>query len=128
MKKPVIIFCFTLMMLLLVFLGEAIISVAFPGYTAKAHLAIPVYFWLIYSVAIITVKQNPTTKEFATFFMAAKAVKIVLSLMVLTVMAFVFRSQAKGVILNFLVYYSLMMIPENIFSLYMKRHTKKDNQ
>ena len=54
--------------------------------------------------------------------MAFKAAKIFLALMLLAILAFVFRSQAMAVIINFLAFSMILLVVETIAMLYMKRH------
>ena len=58
----------------------------------------------------------------AKYFMAFKGVKLFLSLMMLVVLGFAFREQAVGVIINFLVYSTLLLIAETATMLYLKKH------
>ncbi len=111
----------SLIMLLLLLAGKIAMMFLFPDYTAKAHLAVPVYFWLFYTVAIISLPTRLDCKMFARRMLLFKVAKMTVSLFVLFFIALFSESQAKGVIINFLVYYLLLMIPENYCVLSIKK-------
>ena len=113
---------FTVFMIALFLLGEFIVGLFFPEYTSAARYIIPVIYWLLYSAFILVVKFPSGGADMAKYFMAFKGGKLFLSLMMLVVLGFAFREQAVGVIINFLVYSTLLLIAETATMLYLKKH------
>ena len=78
----------------------------------------PLYFWVFYVVSLMLLKG---TDKLANLFMLFKGVKMVVTLMLMFVLAFVFRSHTVELIIYFLVYYMLMLVVESSFLLYIKK-------
>ena len=116
---------FTAVILALAVVEELLVSKFFPAYFMGAQLYVPLYFWLFYTIVIAAVNSSATNAAFAKFFMAVKGIKIILSLIVLFALSFIFRAQAAGIIMTFLVYYSLETLIESVYLLYTKRNTIK---
>ena len=114
---------FTVFMIALFLLGEFIVGQFFPEYTSVARYIIPAFYWVLYSAFILAVKLPSGGADMAKYFMAFKGGKLFLSLMMLVVLGFAFREQAVGVIINFLVYSTLLLIAETATMLYLKKHS-----
>ena len=125
MNKLKLIAIFTAVMSALVVVEEVLVGKFFPAYSMGAQLAVPAYFWLFYTIVIVAVNSSATNAAFAKFFMAVKGIKIILSLIVLFALSFIFRAQAAGIIMTFLVYYSLATLIESVYLLYTKKNTIK---
>ena len=125
MNKLKLISIFTAVILALAVVEELLVSKFFPAYFMGAQLYVPAYFWLFYTIVITAVNNSATNAAFAKFFMAVKGIKIILSLIVLFALSFIFRAQAAGIIMTFLVYYSLATLIESVYLLYTKRNTIK---
>lgn len=123
MNRTKIMLYFTAMMIALFLLGEFITGQFFPGYTSVARYIIPAFYWVLYSVFILVVKFPIDGADMAKYFMAFKGGKLFLSLMMLAVLGFAFRDQAVGVIINFLVCSTLLLIAETAAMLYLKKHS-----
>lgn len=123
MNRTKIMLYFTAMMIALFLLGEFITGQFFPGYTSVARYIIPAFYWVLYSVFILVVKFPIDGADMARYFMAFKGGKLFLSLMMLAVLGFAFRDQAVGVIINFLVCSTLLLIAETATMLYLKKHS-----
>lgn len=123
MNKTKILLCFTAMMIVLFLLGEVLAGLFFPEYTSAARYIIPVFYWVLYSAFILVVKLPLDGADMAKYFMAFKSGKMFLSLMMLAVLGFAFRDQAVGVIINFLVYSTLLLITETAAMLYLKKQS-----
>lgn len=115
--------CFSALILALFVLGEFCIGAFFPEYSSAARYIIPIFYWVLYFVAIIMMRPLDVASA-PKYIMAFKAAKIFLSLMLLAIIAFVFRSQAIGVIVNFLAFSMVMLVAETVAMLYIKRHSK----
>ena len=121
MNKIKAISYFTLLMLVLFLLGELVIKVCFPHYNSVARYIIPLFYWVLYSVPILAVSSKMSATVTPKFIMAFKAVKIFLSLMLLALLAFAFRAQATGVIINFLFFSFVTLFFETVAMLYIKK-------
>ena len=78
----------------------------------------PLYFWVFYVVSLMLLNG---TDKLANLFLLFKGVKMVVTLMLMFVLAFVFRSHTVELIIYFLVYYMLMLVVESSFLLYIKK-------
>ena len=58
------------------------------------------------------------------FFIGVKAVKMFVSLVFVALLAFVFREQLLAIVFNFLLYYLLLLVPESICGMSLKKHIK----
>lgn len=123
MNRTKIMLYFTAMMIALFLMGEFIIGQFFPGYTSVVRYIIPAFYWVLYSAFILVVKLPLDGADMAKYFMAFKGGKLFLSLVMLAVLGFAFRDQAVGVIINFLVYSTLLLIAETAAMLYLKKHS-----
>ena len=122
MNKIKVLLYLSVLILALFLLGELCMAFFFPLYSSAARYIIPLFYWGLYSVAIILVKFPFSGKSAPKYIMAFKAAKIFLALMLLAILAFVFRSQAMAVIINFLAFSMILLVVETIAMLYMKRH------
>lgn len=120
MNKIKVLLYLSVLILALFLLSELCIAFFFPLYSSAARYIIPLFYWGLYSVAIILVKFPFSGKSAPKYIMAFKAAKIFLSLMLLAMLAFVFRSQAMAVIINFLIFSMATLMIETIAMLYMK--------
>lgn len=125
MKKSRIIAVFTLAMLLLATVGEAVAHTVFPAYFSGVQLSVPLFFWLFYATVLSAVDISSLGKNFPKIFLAVKGAKIFLSLLLLFLLSFIFREQAVGIILLFLFYYTALTIAESIFIIYTKKRLGK---
>ena len=115
------------MLLLMTVVGEVLLGVLFPGYAGKAHLAVPLCFLLLYAVPVAVMAQPADAKQFIKQFMVFKSLKLVLSLGALLAMCLLFREQATGVLVTFLIYTFAMMVVENIYMLRLKKKITKND-
>ncbi|MBQ8543251.1 MAG: hypothetical protein IJ436_07250 [Bacteroidaceae bacterium] len=109
----------------MVVIGELFISNCFPQYTFKGHLAIPLYFWLLYLLAAMFVQAPMTAVEYTKFLIGFKALKMFVSMVFITALAFFMREQVVAIVFNFIIYYLLLLVPECLYSIYIKKHIKK---
>ena len=95
----------------------------FPQYCTASMCVIPLFFLVVYSVAftLVLVPGIPM-KAFLSRFSAYKTAKLLLSMAVMLLSAFVFRDDAKQLLIAFLVYYLLMMLPETLYAMYMRKN------
>ena len=115
------------MLLLMTVAGEVLLGVLFPGYAGKAHLAVPVFYLLLYAVPVAVMAQPADAKRFIKQFMVFKSLKMVLSIGALLAMCFLFREQATVVLVIFLIYTFAMMVVENIYVFRLKKRVIKNN-
>ena len=114
------------LLLLMAVAGEVLLGVLFPGYVGKAHLAVPLFFLALYAVPVIFMVQPMDAKRFVKQFMIFKSLKLVLSLGALLAMVFIFKQQAVGVLVNFLIYSFAMLVIENVYVLNLKKKIVKN--
>lgn len=124
-KIKTILILFALLLLMTV-AGEVLLGVLFPGYVGKAHLAVPLFFLLLYAVPVAVMAQPADAKLFIKQFMVFKTLKMILSLGALLAMCFLFREQATGVLVTFLIYTFAMMVVENIYMFDLKKRITKN--
>lgn len=128
MNKRNTILILVALLLLMTIAGELLLAVLFPGYVGKAHLTVPVFFLVLYAVPVVFMTQPVDAKLFIKQFMIFKSLKLVLSLGALLAMAFIFKEQAKGVLVNFLIYTLVMLVIENMYVLKLKKQIVKSTK
>ena len=116
------------MLLLMTVAGEVVLGVLFPEYAGKAHLLVPLFFMALYAVPFAVMAQPADAKQFIRQFMVFKSMKLILSLAALLAMCFIFREQATGVLVTFLIYTFAMMVVENIYVFRLKKRVIKNNR
>lgn len=114
------------MLLLMTVAAEVVLGVLFPGYAGKAHLAVPLFFLVLYAVPVAVMAQPTDAKLFIKQLMVFKSLKMVLSVGALLAMCFIFREQATVVLVNFLIYTLTMMVVENIYIFDLKKKITKN--
>lgn len=118
----------TAIVLVIVLVGEVVMATAFPQYTFKGHLFVPLYFWLFYILASFFVHRPMTALEFTKLLIGFKAVKIFVSMLFITALAFFMRQYVVAIIFNFIIYYLLLLVPECAYCISVKKHIKKRKQ
>ena len=121
MNKTKIILCLGALLLLMAIAGELLLGVIFSGYVGKAHLVVPPFFFVLYAVSIAVAAKPADAKQFVKQYMAFKTMKLMTLLTAMLAFGFLFREQAKGVLVNFLIYSLVMIVVENAFVLYNKK-------
>ena len=127
MNKRKIILILVALLLFMAVAGEVLLGVLFEDYSGKAHLAVPLFFLLLYAVPVAVMAQPADVKLFIKQFMVFKTLKLILSLAALLAMCFIFREQATGVLVTFLIYTFAMMVVENIYVFRLKKRVIKNN-
>ena len=89
------------------------------------QLAVPLYFWVFYSLAIIVMKKPDDAKSFAGMLMAFKSAKMFLSLVVVALLAFLFRESAVVLLFYFLVYSLIMLAVESVYLVKLKKNISR---
>ena len=125
MNKTKIILCLGAILLLMAIVGELLLGVFFPDYVGKAHLVAPPFFFVLYAVSIAVAAKPDDSKHFVKQYMAFKTIKLMTLLAAMLAFGFIFREQAKGVLVNFLVYSLAMIVVENAYVLYNKKRLAK---
>ena len=125
MNKTKIILSLGAMLLLMTLAGESLLGAIFPGYVGKAHLVAPPFFFVFYALAIVFAAKPVDAKQFVKQYMAFKTVKLMSLLPAMLACGFLFREQAKGVLVNFLIYSLVMLVAENAFVIYNKKRMLK---
>jgi ABC-type transport system involved in multi-copper enzyme maturation permease subunit len=65
--------------------------------------------------------MTASAREFLKKYMSFKLVKMAVSLSATILLAFVFRNQAKGILINFLVFYLITIVFENVMVMQLKK-------
>lgn len=118
-------FAVTAVIFLLTLVGEVFMATVFPQYAFRGHLFVPLYFWLFYLVAAFFAHRPMTAVEFTKFLIGFKAVKMFVTMLFITALAFFMRQYVVAIVFNFIVYYLLLLVPECAYSIYAKKHIKK---
>lgn len=111
--------------MLLAVVGYAVISTLPLECGILYQLAVPLYFWVFYSLAIIVMKKPDDAKSFAGMLMAFKSAKMFLSLVVVALLAFLFRESAVVLLFYFLVYSLIMLAIESVYLVKLKRNISR---
>lgn len=114
----------TAIILVLSLLGEAFMALCFPQYTFKDHWIVPLYFWIFYLGALLSLDTGMTGVAFTRYIIGFKAVKMFASVFFITIAAFLMRDNVLPVLFTFFVYYLLLLVPECAYSIYLKKHIK----
>ena len=80
---------------------------------------------MFYALAIVVAAKPVDAKQFVKQYMAFKTVKLMSLLTAMLAFGFLFREQAKGVLVNFLIYSLVMLVAENAFVIYNKKRMLK---
>ena len=121
MNRTKVILILGAMLLLMALAGELLLGAMFPGYVGKAHMVVPLFFFVLYAVALGVAAKPTDSRHFVRQYMAFKTVKLMTLLTAMLIFGFTFREQAKGVLVNFLIYSLVMIVVENAFVLYNKK-------
>ena len=121
MNKTKVILLLGALLLLMALAGELLLGVIFPGYVGKAPRVVPPFFFVLYAVALRVAARPTDAKHFVKQYMTFKTVKLMTMLTAMLAFGFLFREQAKGVLVNFLIYSLIMIVVENAFVLYNKK-------
>lgn len=113
-------------LLLLAIAGKLLLAYMLPQYNFSLYWVVPLFFICLYGVTFAFVLK-PTGK-FLQSFMAFKTIKLIASLFAMLVSAFVFRSQAANLLVTFLIYYLIMMVPETLYGTFMRKIVMEDNK
>ena len=93
---------------------EFVMDSFFSSHTSMDYLFIPLFYWLFYTVSAIFLFKEHSSLQFAKTVMIVKGVKMILSLFVLLILSFVTRGNGICVVLNFIVYSTLLLVPESL--------------
>lgn len=94
-----------------------------PQYNTVSMYIVPCFFVALYFVAFIFVlNSNLTMQLFVRRFIVFKTVKSMLTLAAMLISAYVCRDEAKQLLVSFLAYYLLMLLPETLYAVYMKKN------
>lgn len=118
-------FSITAIVFVIALVGEVVMATAFPQYTFKGHLFVPLYFWLFYILASFFVHTPMTATDYTKFLIGFKAVKMFVSMVFITALAFFMRQYVVAIVFNFILYYLLLLVPECAYCIYAKKHIKK---
>ena len=114
MNKITIISIFTASIALIVLADRLLGVYLYPGYTSMVRCIVPVFFWCLYTLPVLIVRNSVDSGAVARYLMFFKGAKMLGTLVAMFVLAFIFRDCAMGIILNFFVYYMLLLLPESI--------------
>ncbi len=125
MDKTKMLIGLSAMTILLAVVGYAVISALSLECGMLHLLAVPLYFWIFYSLSIIVMKKPDDAKSFAGMLMAFKSAKMFLSLVVVALLAFLFRESAIVLLFYFLVYSLIMLAVESVYLVKLKKNISR---
>lgn len=111
--------------LLVLIVADALVLVhylVFPQYITPAMWIVPAYYVLLYFVAFTFVLVSDLSMRLLLQrLMVFKTVKLLVTMAAMLLSVYIFSDEAKSLLIAFLVYYLLMMIPETLYTIYMKK-------
>ena len=114
----------SLIVLLIAVAGQGVVCCFAPSASAAALLPVPLFFWSLYSVALLSQKSPCSSDSLAKFILGFKAAKIFLALVAVAVMAFLMRGEALVIVLYFFGFQTVMLVVESLFLLNIKKKTR----
>ena len=127
MNKRKTILLLLALLLLMTVAGEFLLGIFFKGYAGMAYLVVPAFFLALYATPLAVAAPPTNPMQFIKQYMIFKTVKLIVSLMAIVVLGFVFKEQATGVLVNFLIYSLVLLVVENLYVLDLKKKlVKKD--
>lgn len=115
MDKIRLLSIFTAIISLMALADGVLAAYLYPGHDSAIRYTVPVFFWLFYSAVIIVFKKGIDGENVVKYMMCFKGGKMLLTLSSMFVLAFLFRDSAKEIVITFLVYYILLLLPETMF-------------
>ena len=125
MNKGKTILILVALLLLMTAAGELLSWGVFAEYTGKAHLAVPLFFLLLYAVPVAVVAQPTDAKQFIQQLLIFKSVKMVVSIGALLGLCLLVKEQATAVLVSFLIYSLVMIVAENVYVFNIKKKISK---
>lgn len=113
-----------LFLLVLIVAGALVLMhyLVFPQYITPAMWIVPAYYVLLYFVAFTFVLVSDLSMRLLLQrLMVFKTVKLLVTMAAMLLSVYIFSDEAKSLLIAFLVYYLLMMIPETLYTIYMKK-------
>ncbi|MBO7302540.1 MAG: hypothetical protein J6U58_07535 [Bacteroidaceae bacterium] len=104
----------TVVIVVIAIVMEFVMKRFFPSQTSSDYLFIPLFYLLFYTVSAIFLFKKYSPLQFAKVMLIVKGVKMIISLFVLLILSFVMRGEGLGVIVNFIVYFLVLLIPESV--------------
>lgn len=111
-----------IMLLSMAAAGKLLLIYLLPQYDYPLYWVVPGFFLLFYAVALsFVLKPALPAKKFLEAFMLFKTIKLISSLAVMLLLAFFCREQAANLLVTFLIYYLIMMLPETLYGTYIRK-------
>ena len=114
----------TLTVFIAMLLVETLAHTCFPKLLFSGSWLVPLYYWLFYVVASCMVTPSMSGAEFTRFILGLKGAKIFISMMYAVAVAFFMRDSVVALVLNLILYYLLLLVPECVYCMHMKKHIK----
>lgn len=115
MEKIRLLSIFTAIISLMALADGVLAAYLYPEHDSAIRYTVPIFFWLLYSAVIILFKKGIDGENVVKYMMCFKGGKMLLTLSSMFVLAFLFRDSAKEIVITFLVYYILLLLPETMF-------------
>ena len=100
---------------------EFVMKRFFPSVTSLGYLIVPLFYWLFYALSAIFLFRNCKPGQLVKIHMVIKGLKMILSLFFLLIISLVMHSDVVAVIVNFLVYSTLLLVPESYGFISLKK-------
>lgn len=107
------------------FVADIGLRYIFPGNTTYAHLILPLFFAIMYAIALPRFGKNINPSEMLRNFMILKGVRVILSLAIAMLLAYTLRSHAREIAVAFMFYYSCTLLIESLYFMYIKRNFRR---
>ena len=102
--------------------GKLLIRCFWQEYDCNEYWIVPSFFAGFYFVAFASLfGKSVDARKFITGYLAFKGVKLLTVLFTMLVTAFLFRDEAEVLLVAFPVFYLLMMVPETMYVMYIKK-------
>ena len=121
MNKKNLLIGTTAIVLLLAVVGHLVMSVLCLECSLWMQIAVPAFFWIFYSTAILVVENPADTSAFAKMMLGFKAAKMFFSLVAVTAIAFVLRKNAIAVLIYFFAFSSILLVAESFYLIRLKK-------
>lgn len=127
-KSDKIFILFMAFTILLAVAGWAFLQYVMPDYVFSAYWYIPAYFTLFYFITFgVFMKPASNAKKFTNKFLSFVVIKQLTSLSLLLVLLFAYRAEVVNICAVFLIYYFILIIPETLYNIYLKKNTTEEN-
>lgn len=108
--------------------GYLLYAIVFPQYVCdEVWVVSSLYLIIYYALFAFMLTPRLNEKLFFKRFMLFRVLKILLLIAAMIVVVMVFKHRAKELLIAFLLFYMTMLVPETIYTIYLKKRVNKAN-